>query len=413
VRITKRVVDALAPGERERWVWDDQLPGFGVRSIPSGVKTYVVQYRNAAGRTRRIALGRHGVLTPEQARRLAAERLGSVAGGRDPADEKRAATEAAKTAPDGTLAAVAERWLEFQEARLAKGKLSPSTVGEYRRQLAVEILPRLGRTRLDELTASDAQRLQDGISNRPVLANRCVALLSQVWTWAANRGACSGVNPCRSLDRFEERPREDRFSLADLAALGGALDRLAECGRIPRRIALLVRLIALTGCRPGEVKSLRWPDLDPDRHLLRLRDTKTGDRSVWLSTPALEVVRQIERVGDTPFVFASHRDPTKPVREFRKRWDLILGEAGLAHVGPYVLRHTFASESEAVGHSIFMTAELLGHSLGRRVMTRRYVHHVPAEIRAASERVGRRIDDALSGQSAGEVTPLERDQGRV
>jgi len=413
-RLTKTAVDGLKATDRDLWVWDETLPGFGVRARPTGVRTYFVQYRNAAGRSRRLSLGRHGVLTAEQARRLALEKLGAVAGGRDPLAEKQAARAAhAASERPLTIDALADRWLEHQRAMVSKGKLRDRTRREYERQLRAEIRPRLGRRRLADLTPADALALHDALADRPTLANRVVNLLSALWRWAEDQGFVSGPNPCRRVERNEERRRARHLTHAELARLGAALGELASPrGRrpplVPPRIAALIRLIALTGCRPGEIKTLRWDRIDLGRRVLHLRNAKTGDRDVWLAEPALAVLRGLPSVEGSAFVFPSRhkaREP-RPVGEFRKPWKALLEAAQIPHTEPYVFRHTFASEAESLGLSPYLTGELLGHSLRRRDMTRGYVHHVPEDVRRASERVAASIASALSGERAVDIVAL-------
>jgi len=103
--ITKRTVEALRPGERDVVAWDDRLRGFGVRVKPSGVRSYLIQYRNKHGRSRRLTLGEHGKITAEKARELAERHFAAVKEGRDPAEERRAAREAP------TVRSFAERYL--------------------------------------------------------------------------------------------------------------------------------------------------------------------------------------------------------------------------------------------------------------------------------------------------------------
>ena len=406
-RITKRAVDALAPTDRfEAFLWDDALPGFGVRALATGPKTFVLRYRVADGSQRRISLGRYGAVTVDQARRLAARFLAEVAAGRDPSAERRAARRAGDAAAEATVAAVGERFAAHQDGRARRGNLRAGSAAECRRSLRVEINPRFGTRRLADLTAADAQRLHDEISaTRPVLANRVLSLLSQLWTWAETRGVVAGANPCKAVEKNAERRRDRVFTRDDLTKLGASLRELVAAGRVAPRVAALVRLLALTGMRPGEAKCLAWADVDLDRRALRLRDTKVGDRPVWLNAPAAAVLEGLDRDGE--WVFPSPVDPARPVGEFRKPWRLLLATAGLAHCEAYVLRHTFASESEAAGHSVLMTGALLGHSTGRRSMTAQYIHHLPPEVRAASERVGDRIARAL----AGAVADVRRDEG--
>jgi integrase len=433
-RLTKREVEGIAaPPEGYRLVWDDDLPGLGVRVTPAGARSYVVQYRSREGVSRRLTLGRHGVMTAEQARALARQTLARVAEGADPMAERRRERAAPAEAPP-TLADVAAAWREAQAARVARGRLRPRTLAEYERQLSAEILPRLGTRPMADLGPADAQRLQDALGSRPVLANRTVSLLASVWTWASERAYCAGVNPCASVEHFAEKRRDRHLSREDLARLGAALRRLSAGGRrgsppVPPRVALLVRLIALTGCRPGEVKRLAWADVDLERGTLRVREGKTGNRVVWLSAPAraaLEAVRALplpaaaagadgsREAGASPWVFPSRRNGGAPVGEFRKPWAALLVEAKIEHAEPYILRHTFASESEASGNSLLVTAALLGHSAGRLGgMTATYVHHVPEDVRRASERVAGRIAAALDHAEPEKVVRLRRQKPRA
>jgi len=432
-RLTKRAVEKVAPAQgRSVLVWDGELPGFAIRVTPAGVRSYVVQYRTAGRKTRRLTLGRHGAITTEQGRRLAQSALAAVAAGRDPAAEKRRdRASAAEVLP--TLREVAESWREFQRARVARGKLRARTLTEYERQLDAEILPRLGSRPMAELASGDAQRLQDALDSRPVLANRVLALLAAVWTWATARGYCTGPNPCARVERFAEQRRDRHLSREDLGRLGAALRTLSAGKRrggpkVPPRVALLVRMVAVTGCRPGEIKRLAWADVDAERGTLLVREGKTGDRVVWLSEPAkaaLEAVRALplpaaatkgrksREAAASPWVFPSRRNGAAPVGEFRKPWAALLAEAKIEHAEPYILRHTFASESEALGHSPYLTAELLGHSVRRRDITRGYVHHIAEDVRRASERVAQRIVGAMDDVQPPKVVRLRRAKGRA
>src|SRR5262245_10967618 len=115
-RITKRAVDALRPSGADQFLWDSDLKGFGLKVTPRGNKVYILQYRKG-GRgspTKRVTLGRHGALTPEQARKEAARLLGVVAHGGDPA----AARADEKAAP--TVTTIAKRFLAEHVATKTK-----------------------------------------------------------------------------------------------------------------------------------------------------------------------------------------------------------------------------------------------------------------------------------------------------
>jgi hypothetical protein len=164
-RLTKRLIEQLLPdASGDRFVWDHELRGFGVRLKPSGVCTYIVQYRDAGGRTRRLALGRHGVLTAEQARKRAMQRLAEVAGGGNPSvDRKR---ERAR-AEGATVADVLNRYMAFVEQRR-----KPSTVRGYKAVLDRLLLPKLGKTLARDLTAQDVRDWHMRLSRTPITANR-------------------------------------------------------------------------------------------------------------------------------------------------------------------------------------------------------------------------------------------------
>ena len=183
----------------------------------------------------------------------------------------------------------------------------------------------------------------------------------------------------------------------------------------PKRplLATCLRLTALTGCRPGEIKALPWAACDLGRSVLRLRDTKTGHRAVWLAEPArktLETVRALpSRDADSPWVFPSEVFTSRPIVDYQRSWRGILVEARIASAPAYIIRHTFASESEALGHSPYLTSALLGHALQRRDTTRRYVHHIGEDVRRAAERVSQSIARALDGEAeagGADVVPL-------
>src|SRR5689334_16147242 len=90
-KLTQRVANAAATAKTDVFVWDNELPGFGLRVKASGAKSFIVQYRNANGRSRRLTLGRYGVLTVEEGRKAAKLALAEVVKGADPAESKKLA----------------------------------------------------------------------------------------------------------------------------------------------------------------------------------------------------------------------------------------------------------------------------------------------------------------------------------
>lgn len=217
MKITKRSVEALTrpltPDQGDVFAWDSDMPGFGVRVKPSGVCSYVVQYRNRQGRSRRITLGRHGVLTPDEARKLARQHLASVDKGSDPATEAQAARSAA------TIASLCDRYLR----EYATAHKKPRSAAEDRRLIDRQIRPVLGAHKVEAITRADMAKLHHALRETPYEANRTVALLSKMFNLAEVWGIRPDAsNPCRHVQKFREAKRERFLSADEVTRLGDA-----------------------------------------------------------------------------------------------------------------------------------------------------------------------------------------------
>ena len=383
--ITKRAVDAMEPGTL---VWDADVSGFGVRCRASGSRHYVLKFR-VGGRQRWITIGRHGApWTPHTARLEARRLLGEVVAGRDPAD----ARDSGKTAP--TVADLAGRFMrEHVEA-----KRKPRTAREYRRLLDKAVLPALGKRRIIDVVRSDIARLHHAMSETPYQANRVLALLSKLFNWAELHGyRPDGSNPCRHVERYREHKRERFLSQAELARLGETLAAGVREGAETRFIIAAIRLLLFTGARLGEILGLRWEYVDIERACLRLPDSKTGQKVLYLNAPALEVLAELPRVEGNPFVVCGEREGAHLVN-LEKPWRRIRARAGLDDMRLHDLRHSYASFGAAGGLSLPMIGKLLGHT--QAATTERYAHLAADPVRAANEAIGERIAAAMKGEAA-------------
>ena len=157
-RLTKRTVDALSVTGKEYFMWDGEIPGFGVRVLPSGRKSYVVQYKvgGRGGDTRRKSLGLHGVLTAEEARLEAKRWLADRAKGKDPIAEH------AANRKSETIEQLSRRYLEAAKKNLILGKQGrpkkPSTLATDRGRIERHIIPLLGKKKVRDLTSADVTR---------------------------------------------------------------------------------------------------------------------------------------------------------------------------------------------------------------------------------------------------------------
>ena len=400
-RITKRAVDAL---RADAILWDTEVKGFGVRCRASG-SFYMVKYR-AGGRQRWYTIGRHGApWTVEQARREARSVLGDVARGADPAEARAAARR------DPSVAELCDLYLV--EGCATK---KSSTLASDRSRIEGYIKPLLGRKRLHAVTRADVERfLQDvaagktavdvktGPHGRAILkggkgtASRTVGLLGGVFTFAVNRGL-RAENPVRGVKRFADRKLERFLSDAELARLGDALATAEREGTETMFMIAAIRLLLFTGARLSEILELRWEHVDIERAFLRLPDSKTGQKVLYLNAPALEVLAELPRVDGNPFVICGEREGSHLVN-LQKPWRRIRSQAGLDDVRLHDLRHSYASIGAAGGLSLPMIGKLLGHA--QAATTERYAHLAADPVRAANEAIGQRISAAMKGDAEG------------
>ena len=377
-RLSKRLVEAADVRPAEYMLWDGDMPGFGVRILPSGRRSYLVQYR-VGTRSRRLSLGAHGVLTAEQARVLAQQALASVAAGGDPAESRKTRREAI------TVRELADR---FDREHIAL-RVKESTAKEYRRNLRRFILPALGRLRVEEVTRADVARFHHSLRHIPYQANRNIEIVSKMFSLAELWGLRpDGSNPRRHLRKYAETKRERYLSAAELRRLGEVLNEVAD-ERIESVFAIAaIRLLLLTGCRLNEIMKLRWEHVDADAGLLRLPDSKTGAKAVQLGQAALNLLSALERQPFNPYVIAG-KQPGKPLFDLQPFWRRMRARAGLKDVRIHDLRHTFASVAVACGQGLPMIGKLLGHSQVQT--TARYAHLAGDPVRAAANDVSNNI----------------------
>jgi integrase len=378
-RIGLREIRALRPGEI---VWDSGLSGFAARRQRSDAVSYVLKYRTSTGRQQRWhTIGRHGApWTPETARTEALRILGEVAKGADPAGAK----AAAKTAP--TVAELATRFL----AEHAEAKRKPRTAREYRRLFEKVILPVLGRKHVAEVTRQDIARLHHAKRETPTEANRTLALLSVLFTFAERQGERpDGSNPCRHVERFPQQRRERFLSPDELARLG---DTLAAYRGSPYHPAT-IKLLVFTGARLSEVLGLEWDWVSLERGEARLPDSKTGAKTIHLPPPALEVLAALPRLAGNPYVLGARRSTTF----IEKPWRSIREAAGLADVRLHDLRHAFASVAASAGMGLPIIGKMLGHTQAQT--TQRYAHLASDPVKAAAAAVADKIVAAMKGTS--------------
>lgn len=387
-KITKRELDALqSDGEKPVFLWDGALSGFGVRALASGKKSFIVKYRtNGGGRSapqRWLTLGTYGQLTLDQARLLAQRALAAVAEGADPQGIK----FNQRVAPD-----LSDVWTRFETDILPSRK--PKTGKEYRSQWNNLIESKFGKRKVESITPDEIDRFHKSLRATPYQANRVLALLKRLMGLAEGWGMRTpGTNPCSRIEQFKERARERYLNAKELKSIGKAIDALVAEKSISASSGHAIELLALTGARLSEILNSRWEWIDFKSGIISLPDSKTGEKPIYLSKAAVEVLkRQKPIAGKSRFVFPSPK-MDKPMVNLRKAWVQVCERAKLEGVRLHDLRHTVASIAVGQGASLPLIGRLLGHTQAQTTM--RYAHvDIDPALKAANE-VGTTIQQAM------------------
>ena len=358
-KLTKRTVDALRVEGKDAIFWDRDLPGFGVRVYTTGRKVYVVQSRGPTG-PKRATIGRHGAVSPDQARKQATVFIDRIKRGDDPAPPP--------PPRELTVANLAGRYLRAH----VQVNCRPSTWAGYRRIVTHYIVPELGECPIAAVDRAQVAALHYRHRDKPYQANRAVEVLAKMFRLGEAWGLTPPrKNPCRSVRRFKQRRRERFLTPEEYRRLGRVLDAAQADGSAwPGGIAA-VRLLLLTGCRRNEIVTLRWDDVDRTARELRLRDSKTGARSVPLTPAVQAVLDSIVRVPGNPWVIVG-RKPGARLVGIDSIWMRLRVRAELEDVRIHDLRHSYASRALALGEGLPMIGKLLGHT--QVTTTARYAH---------------------------------------
>jgi integrase len=385
-RLTKRTVDALAmPAEGQDFLWDGEIRGFGVRVVPSGLKTFVVQYRNAEGKSRRIKIGRFGIMTVEEARELAKVKLGRVADGIDPAEEP----EAGK---DGiTVEALCDWYLTEAEAGRILGRknrpIKASTLAMDRSRINTHIKPLLGKRLVGSLRIVDIEGMQfDIVAGKtaaaergpgrggvarggPGVAGRAVATLQAILSHAARLDLIE-KHPSEGARRLAGKKKQRRLNVPEIKKLGAALQYGERNGEHSTGLAI-VKLLLLTGFRISEGQQMHRDWLHAEEGYVAFPDTK-GDAQIRSIGPAAARLAASQPAQEGSSYLFPADVGNGAFTAGKACLERLCALVGIKAVTPHTLRHTFGSVAGDLGFSELTIAALLGHAA--QSVTQGYVH---------------------------------------
>ncbi|MCY4230947.1 MAG: tyrosine-type recombinase/integrase [Alphaproteobacteria bacterium] len=376
LRLTKRSVDALEPGRKDAIFWDRDLAGFGVRVHATGRKLCIVQSRGPAG-LKQATLGPVGERTVEEYRREAAAAIDRIKRGEDPIPPE----------PEPTVADLAVLCLKDHVAARCK----PATAENYRKSIDGHILPALGSKALKDVVLEDAANLHHALRGTPAAANQAIWVLSKMFSLAESwEMVPPGRNPCRHIRHYRATPRERFLTPDEFRRVGDALKAFEARGSMLPSAIAAIRLLMLTGCRKGEVLTLRWTDVDLNAGELHLPDAKSGPRAVQLPPPAVWLLENLPRREGNPFVFPGRiADGHYSAGALDHAWLAVRKAAKLEDVRIHDLRHSFASRALALGETLPVIGKLLGHN--DIETTARYAHLAQDSVHEAAERIASSI----------------------
>ncbi len=358
-------VDTLKPGQSAYDIRDADLKGFGVRVLPSGKIRYFIHSQHRGRRIWKI-VGKAEAMGADQARLRATALLAAIRRGED-----------APATPEETLFETVAEEVFRRYRRNWKPRTLIVNRGYYRKQ----ILPWFRGRQVADITRRDVQKWFASLHATPVSADRSAPILSVIMRQAEVYGyRPEDSNPCTGIKRYRRRGRERFLSAREIRRLASVLAR-HEAAR-PLLVAVIT-LLLLTGCRKSEILTLEWTGYREGK--LFLRDSKTGPRTVWLSSAARVVLDRLPR--STRWVFPAPRaDGPLSIHAIDWFWRRVRAEAGFPDVRLHDLRHSYASIALAHGETVLVIGRLLGHS--NPATTLKYTHLADKTVREAVEAVG-------------------------
>lgn len=378
-KLTDKVIERMTMKSELR---DSEIQGFGVRATVN-VKTFFVTYSLPGGIRRRKTIGTFPVTDVSTARVRALEILGSVQGGDDPVQIEKHESLA------GTVAALCTSYMESPNFLKLSAKWKDFVV----HVIQSVIVPAIGQRPTDEVTRGELVLMLEATTVRGnTLANHTKRIISTIFNWAVDRELVTS-NPAYRLPMPAKIVKRDRVLTHDeIVAVWKA------CETEDSTASRMFRLMIATGQRPGELKSLRWDDVDGD--WMVLRDTKNGTtQRAYLGAVGLELLELCS--NDSEYVFpAARSDASEPYLTTHSiAWRRIRDSSGMKDAVAYDLRRSMATNVAKEGAGMEVVGRILNHTpQGVTSIYQRYGYE--AEVQKAVDSWHRQLHALISGEGA-------------
>jgi integrase len=416
-KLNKRSVDGFAPPpDKQVVLWDSEIRGFGVRVLPSGLKTFIVQYRNSEGIKRRINLGRYGVVTVDRARDLAKIKLGAVAAGDDPAHAVHQARKGM------SVAEMCDWYLTEARAGNILGRrnrpIKESSLNMDESRINTHIKPLLGKRFAKHLTIADVEQMQADVKNGktaknrssgrggraaggPGVASRSLGTLQAILSHAKHKGLLA-EHPTKGARKLAVNKKVRRLSVPEIVALGKAMAYAERNGENLIGLAV-IRTLALTGYRREEAQAMKRAWVHTEGGFVAFPDTKSDAQVRAIGPQALNVIMAQPDIEGNPYVFASTLGEG-PFASASICFQRVCKLAGIDGATLHTLRHTFASVAAELGFTELTIRAMLGHA--SQNVTQDYVHIDEAlklAVRRTSDEIAR-----LLAEGTASLRPVNR-----
>ena len=383
----------VASDKKEDLYWDTEISGLGVRANRAGDKFMICSVKVRGGKRHRIALGKYGTTTLDQAREATRKYLAAAREGIDLYEIER--RDAHKAATRMSLNDLADIWLEQH----VRPKRAPRTADDYKNVMRRYIRDRFGKRYADEVRRSEIADMHRKMSKTPKAANDAVVIGKACFNWALKHDLLpvGTSNPFAGIELYRVEARERFLSQDEIGRIGQAIAALEKEGRVSIWSAAALRLLMLTGARKGEILSLQWDMIDFERRAMFLPKSKTGRKTIHLNPPALAILQSIPRVNGNRHVIVGQKE-RQGVVSLRQPWELVCSLAKIENCRMHDLRHTYASFAAGAGYSLPVIGKILGHTVA--ATTQRYAHLADGAVKSANDVIGNQIGAALGPVAA-------------